>query len=99
MTKIRIKIKGYDSRVIDNAIKQIIEDVMKTGARVLGPVPLPNRRKLFCVLRGPHIDSKSKEHFQIITHTRLLEIVDANAKTIENLTYLQVPAGLSIEIK
>jgi small subunit ribosomal protein S10 len=99
MKNIRIKIKGYDSRVVDNTVKQIVEDVLKTGAKVSGPVPLPNRRKLFCVLRGPHIDAKSKEHFQMITHTRLIEIVEANSKTIESLTHLQVPAGVSIEIK
>jgi len=99
MSNIRIKIKGYDSRVVDNAVRQIIEDVLKTGAKISGPIPLPSRRKLFCVLRGPHIDAKSKEHFQMITHMRLVEIIDSNAKTIESLTHLQVPAGVSIEIK
>jgi small subunit ribosomal protein S10 len=99
MQSIRIKIKGYDSKLLEKVVAQIIADVIKTGARVKGPVVLPNRRKLFCVLRGPHIDARSKEHFQMVTHTRLVEILDTNPKTIDTLTYIKLPAGVEIEIK
>lgn len=99
MAQIKIKIKGYDSKLVDKVVKQLIDDVLKTGARVSGPVPLPNKRSLFCVLRGPHIDAKSKEHFQIIKHSRLLLISDFNPKTIDALTKMQAPSGVGIEIK
>ncbi|MEI6462899.1 MAG: 30S ribosomal protein S10 [bacterium] len=99
MQKIRIKIKGFDAKLVDTAVKQIIEDVVKSGAKIAGPVPIPNKRRLITVLQSPHIDAKAKEHFEIITHARVIDILDSNAKTIESLTYLQVPSGVSIEIK
>jgi small subunit ribosomal protein S10 len=99
MQKIRIKIKGFDNKLVDTAVKQIMEDVIKSGANVAGPIPLPNKRRLFTVLQSPHIDVTAKEHFELVTHIRLIEILDANPKTIESLTYLQVPSGVSIEIK
>ncbi len=98
MNKIKIKIKGYDSKVIETALTQILSDVEKTGAAAVSVI-LPNRRSLFCVHRGPHIDAKSKEHFEMRKHSRLIIISDFNSKTIESLTHLQVPSGVSIEIK
>jgi len=99
MQKIRVRIKGYDYRVVDKATTQICRSVIETGAKIRGPVPLPNRTWKVAVHRGPHIDAKSKEHFGIIEHTRLIDILESNAKTIESLTHMQLPAGVGIEIK
>lgn len=99
MQKIRIKIKGYDSKVVDNATKQIIDTALRSGAKIIGPIPLPTRRRLFTVNRSPHIDAKSKEHFEMRTHKRLIEIVDPNSKTIDSLTHMQLAAGVDVEIK
>ena len=97
--KIRIKIKGYDSKVVENAVKQILDTAIRTGAKVAGPIPLPTKRRLITVLRSPHIDSKSKEQFEMRTHKRLVEILDPTSKTIDALTHLQLAAGVGIEIK
>ncbi len=99
MQKIRVKIKGYDHRVVDKATAQICRTVIETGAKIKGPVPLPNRNWKVAVHRGPHIDAKSKEHFGLTEHSRLLDIIDPNANTIDALTHIQLPAGVDIEIK
>jgi small subunit ribosomal protein S10 len=99
MQKIRVKIKGYDYRVVDKATAMICKTVIDTGARIRGPVPLPNRNWKMAVHKGPHIDAKSKEHFEISEHTRLIDILESNSKTIESLTHMQLPAGVGIEIK
>jgi small subunit ribosomal protein S10 len=99
MQKIRIKIKGYDHKVIDKATQQIIETAVRTGAKTVGPVPLPTKRKIWAVLTSPHVDSKSKDHFEMRIHKRLIDIVDPTEKTIDSLTHLQLAAGVSIEIK
>lgn len=99
MQKIRIKIKGYDPKVVDNAALQIIDTALRTGAKTVGPIPLPTIIKKFTVNRSPHIDAKSKEHFEMRTHKRLVEIVEPNSKTIDSLTHLQLAAGVGIEIK
>lgn len=99
MQKIRIKIKGYDNKVVDKAAQQIIETAVRTGAKTFGPVPLPSKKRRFTVLTSPHVDAKSKEHFQIHTHKRLIDIVDPTSKTIDSLTHLQLAAGVGIEIK
>lgn len=98
MQKIRVKIKGYDHKVVDKTIEAICKNVVDTGARVRGPVPLPNKRWMMALHRGPHIDAKSKEHIGMIEHTRLIDILEANAKTIESLTHMQLPAGVEIKI-
>ncbi len=97
--KIRIKLMAYDHRLLDLSAEEIVETAKKTGALISGPVPLPTKRELFTVLRGPHIDKKSREQFQIKTHKRLLEIIDPTAKTIDALRRLDLPAGVSVEIK
>ncbi len=99
MQKIRIKIKGYDPKVVDNAALQIIETALRSGAKTVGPIPLPTRIRRFTVYRSPHIDSKSKEHFEMRTHKRLIEIIEPNNKTVDSLTHLQLAAGVGIEIK
>ena len=99
MQRIRIKIKGYDSKVVDKASQQIIETAVRTGAKTFGPIPLPTKRRKFVTLTSPHVDSKSKEHFELHSHKRLIDIVDPTSKTIDSLTHLQLAAGVWIEIK
>lgn len=99
MQKIRVKIKGYDYRVVDKATKEICQTIIDTGAKIRGPVPLPNKVWKMAVHKGPHIDAKSKEHFGLIEHIRLIDILDSNAKTIESLTHMQLPAGVDIFVR
>ena len=97
--KVRIKLKSYDHRVIDEAAKKIIQTALSTGAKVVGPVPLPTHRKSFTVLISPHTDKDAQEHYEIRTHKRLIDIVNPTAKTIDSLMHLELPAGVSIRIK
>jgi small subunit ribosomal protein S10 len=97
--KIRIKLKSFDYRVLDQSALQIIEAAEQTGAQVSGPVPLPTHIQKFCVLRSPFIDKDSREQFEIRTHKRLLDVLDPTSKTIEALTRLNLPSGVDIEIK
>ena len=97
--KIRIKLVAYDSRLIDVSTKEIAETAKRTGADVVGPIPLPTKREVFTVLRSPHVDKKSREQFQIKTHKRILDIVNPTAKTIDALKKLDLPAGVYVEIK
>jgi small subunit ribosomal protein S10 len=97
--KIRIRLKAYDHRVLDQSAKRIVETAERTGAKVVGPVPLPTRLERFTVRRGPFIDKDSHEHFEIRTHKRLIDVLDPDAKTIDLLTRLNLPAGVDIEIK
>jgi small subunit ribosomal protein S10 len=97
--KIRIKLKSYDHRILDQSAAQIVEAAESTGAAVVGPVPLPTHVKKFCVIRSPVIDKDSREEFEIRTHKRLMDIMDPTSKTVDALTRLNLPAGVSIEIK
>jgi len=97
--KIRIKLKAYDHRIIDQATSDIIEVAKKTGARISGPIPLPTKREVYTVLRSPHVNKKSREQFQFKTHKRLLDILEPTAKTIDALRKLDLAAGLEVEIK
>lgn len=97
--KIRVKLKGYDSVVVDKSAKSIIETAVGTGAKVAGPVPLPTGRKGFTVNTSPHVYKSSMEHFEIKTHVRLVDIIDPTAKTIDALQHLQMPAGVHVSIK
>ena len=97
--KIRIKIKGYDHRLVDQSVGQIIETAERTGAAVVGPIPLPTRIEKFCVIRSPHIDKDSREQFEIRTHKRIVDIIGLSAKTIDALTQLQLPSGVELDIK
>jgi small subunit ribosomal protein S10 len=99
MQRIRIKIKGYDPKVVDKASEQVIDTALRTGAKTAGPIPLPNRIRKWALLRSPHVDSKSKEHFEMRIHGRVIDIIEPNAKTIESLTHLQLAAGVNVEIK
>jgi len=97
--KIRIKLKGFDHKLIDQAAEQIVEAVERTGAVVSGPVPLPTHIKKFSVIRSPFIDKDSQEQFEIRTHKRLIDIIDTTSKTIDALTGLNLPSGVEIDIK
>ena len=97
--KIRIKLRGFDHRVLDQSARQIVEAAERTGAAVIGPVPLPTHIRKFCVLCSPHVDKDAREQFEIRTHKRLIDIVDPTSKTIDALSTLDLPAGVDIEIK
>jgi small subunit ribosomal protein S10 len=97
--KIRIKLRAYDHELLDKAAGQIIDHVTRTGARVVGPVPLPTERSIYTVIRSPHKDKDSREHFQMLTHKRLIDIHDATSKTVQELQRLNLAAGVDIEIK
>ena len=97
--KIRIKLKGYDHKILDQAAQQIVETVESTGAVVVGPVPLPTHIQKFSVIRSPFIDKDSQEQFEIRTHKRLIDIVQTTSKTIDTLTTVNLPSGVEIDIK
>ena len=97
--KIRIKLKAFDHRLLDLSTADIVETARKTGADILGPIPLPTKREIFTVLRSPHVDKKSRERFLLKTHKRLIDIVNPTAKTIDALRKLDLPAGVHVEIK
>jgi small subunit ribosomal protein S10 len=97
--KIRIRLKAYDHRLLDQSAQQIVETAERSGARVIGPVPLPTRIEKFTVMRSPFIDKDSREQLEIRTHKRLIDVVDPDSKTIDSLMRLNLPAGVDIEIK
>jgi len=97
--RIRLKLRSYDPRLLDDAIRQIILAVKRTGSRLMGPVPLPNKQRCFTVLRSPHIDKKSREKFAITTHKRILDIVSPSDKTMDALMKLNISSGVDVEIK
>ncbi len=97
--RIRIKLKSYDTANLDQSSKQIVDAAQRTGATVAGPIPLPTTMRRYCVLRSPHVDKKSREHFQIATHSRLLDILDPTPETTNGLKDLDLPAGVDISIR
>ena len=97
--KIRIVLKAFDHKSLDLSASQIVDTAERTGALIAGPVPLPTHIRRFCVIRSPHVDKDSREHFEIRTHKRLIDIVDSTSKTIDALTRLNLPAGVDISIK
>ena len=97
--KIRLKLKAFDHKLLDVSMTEIVETVKKTGATIIGPIPLPTKREIFTVLRSPHVDKKSREQFQLKTHKRVMDILDPTAKTIDALRRLDLPAGVDVEIK
>lgn len=97
--RIRIKLKAYDHRLIDQSAAEIVETAKRTGAKVSGPIPLPTKKEIYTVNRSPVIDKKSREQFLLATHKRLLELITPTAKTIDALRKLNLPAGVHVEIK
>ena len=98
--KIRIRLKAYDYRLLDQSVREIVDTIRRTGGRVAGPIPLPTRIERFTVNRSPHVDKKSREHFEIRTHKRLIDIHQPTPKTVDSLQRLDhLPAGVDIEIR
>ena len=97
--KIRIVLKAFDHRILDQSAELIVEAAERTGAQVSGPIPLPTSIKRFCVIRSPHVFKDSREHFELRTHNRLIDVLEPTYKTIDSLTRLTVPAGVDISIK
>ncbi len=97
--KIRIRLKAFDHRVLDQSVKDIVETVKRSGARVIGPIPLPTSRNRWTVLRSPHVDKKSREQFEIRTHKRIIDIVEPSPNTVDSLMKLDLSSGVDIEIK
>ena len=97
--KIRIKLRAYDHRMLDVAARDIVEHVTRTGAKVVGPVPLPTERSIYTVIRSPHKYKDSREHFEMRIHKRLLDILEPSPKTVDSLQRIELPAGVDIEIK
>jgi len=97
--KIRIKLKAYDHRLLDQSVKEIVVTAQRTGARVAGPVPLPTKVSKYTVLRSPHVDKKSREQFEIRTHKRLVDIYDPTPDTVDALMKLELASGVDVEIK
>jgi small subunit ribosomal protein S10 len=97
--RLRVKLKSYDARVIDSTCQQILDTAIRTGAKVVGPIPLPSDRTVYAVNKSTFIDKNARDHFQIKTHKRLIDIISPTEKTIDSLTHLELPAGVSVEIK
>lgn len=97
--RIRIRLKAYDHRILDQSAKEIVNTAERTGARVSGPIPLPTKISRYTVLRSPHVDKKSREQFEIRTHVRLLDILQPTPQTVDALMRLDLPAGVDVEIK
>jgi len=98
-SRIRIRLKSYDHRIIDEAAEKIVKAVVTAGATVVGPIPLPNKKKTFVVTTSPHTDKDAREHYQMIVHQRLIDILNASLRTIDRLQHLDLPAGVQIEVK
>lgn len=96
---IRIRLKAFDHEIIDKSTRMIVETVLRTNAKIRGPIPLPTDKHRFTVIRGPHVDKDSREHFEMRIHKRLIDIVEPNNKTIDSLQRIELPAGVDIEIK
>jgi small subunit ribosomal protein S10 len=99
MEKIRIKLQSFDHRLLDQSVRDIVIKAKRTGAKVSGPIPLPTKIQRFCVLRSPHVDKRSREHFEMRIHKRLIDISEYSNETIEELQKLDLPAGIDVEIK
>jgi small subunit ribosomal protein S10 len=97
--KIRIRLKAYDHEVVDESARKIVETVVRTQAKVKGPVPLPTEIHRYCVIRSPHVDKDSREHFEMRIHKRLIDIMEPTPKTVDSLMRLDLPAGVEVEIK
>ena len=98
-TKIRIRLKAYDHKLLDQSAIDIVDTARKTGARVVGPVPMPTNINKFCVLRSPHVNKKSREQFEIRTHKRMMDILDPTQQTVDSLMKLDLSPGVDVEIK
>ncbi|MCM8805903.1 MAG: 30S ribosomal protein S10 [Candidatus Omnitrophica bacterium] len=97
--RIRIKLRSFDHRILDESVKQITDIAKSTGVRIIGPIPLPTKKEIYTVLRSPHVNKKSREQFQLCTHKRLIDILDPTTRTVDALSRLNLPAGVEVEMK
>jgi small subunit ribosomal protein S10 len=97
--KIRVRLKAYDHKILDQSASEIVETCKRTGAKISGPVPLPTARTIYTVLRSPHVDKKSREQCEMRTHKRLIDIIEPTPQTVDALMKLDLPAGVNVEIK
>ena len=97
--KIRIRLKAYDHKLLDQSVSEIVDTAKETGAKIAGPIPLPTQINKYCVLRSPHVDKKSREQFEIRTHKRLIDILEPTQQTVDALMKLDLAAGVDVEIK
>lgn len=97
--RIRVKLKSYDHRVLDNTCESLLDTALRTGAKIVGPIPLPTQTQKITVLTSPHTDKNSREAFEIKTHKRMIDIIEPTPKTIDSLMHLEIPAGVDIEVK
>ncbi len=98
-TKIRIKLKAYDHKLLDQSVSDIVDTASKSGAKVVGPIPLPTMINKYCVLRSPHVNKKSREQFEIRTHKRIIDIIEPTQQTVDSLMKLDLSPGVDVEIK
>jgi small subunit ribosomal protein S10 len=99
MTRLRVKLKSYDHRVLDEAAGKIIDTALATGAKIVGPIPLPTKRSMMAIKESPFTDKDAQEHYEVLVHKRLIDILDPSPRTVDSLGNLDLPAGVSIEIK
>ena len=97
--RIRVCLKAYDHQLIDSSAQKIVDTAKRTDATVSGPIPMPTKRRVYCVLRSPHVDKKSREHFEMRTHKRIIDIYDPTQQTTEELSRMDLPSGVDIEVK
>jgi small subunit ribosomal protein S10 len=97
--KIRIRLKAFDHKILDQSAERIVDTAKRTGARVSGPIPLPTEKSIYTILRSPHVNKDSREQFEMRTHKRLIDILEPTSKTVDSLMRLDLPAGVDIEIK
>nr|YP_009396472.1 ribosomal protein S10 [Polysiphonia scopulorum]ARW65658.1 ribosomal protein S10 [Polysiphonia scopulorum] len=97
--KVRIRLKTYDSELLTNSCNHIVETINRTNTNIIGPVPMPTRRKIYCVLRSPHVDKDSREHFEVRLHTKIIDIIKPSTQTIDALMKLNIPSGVDVEVK
>jgi small subunit ribosomal protein S10 len=97
--RVRIRLQAFDHRLLDTSAERLVDVARQSSCKVVGPIPLPTHRQVFCVLRSPHADKKSREHFEIKTHKRIIDIVDPTHETMEQLSRIDMPAGVDIEVK
>ncbi len=97
--KIRVCLRSYEHKLVDISAEKIVEAAKRTDAKVAGPIPLPTKRRIYCVLRSPHVDKKSREHFEIRTHKRIIDIYDSTQQTMAELSKMDLPAGVGVEMK
>ncbi|MCK9265727.1 30S ribosomal protein S10 [bacterium] len=97
--RIRIKLKSFDSRLLDKSVEEIVELARRSGVKIVGPIPLPTKKEIYTVLRSPHVNKNSREQFEIRIHKRLIDIMDSTARTVDSLGKLNLPAGVEVEMK